>query len=95
VTGAGGMPWQLAELSWLYLLLLLILLIVTLIIAAQLLCQYFVPSSLVAALDHKRHLPPNTNTLPLNMVTIAQTEWKPDFSAIYENTPLLIIIIFC
>ena len=95
MTGAGGMPWQFAELSWLYLLLLLILLIVTLIIAAQLLCQYFVPSSLVAAFDHKRHLPPNTNTLPLNMVTIAQTEWKPDFSVIYENTPLLIIIIFC
>jgi hypothetical protein len=39
------------------------------------------PSSLVAALDHKLHLIPNTNTLPLNMVTIAlQTKWKPDFS---------------
>ena len=33
-----------------YLLLLLILLIVTLIVAAQLLWQYFMPSSLVAAL---------------------------------------------
>ena len=28
------------------------------------------------------------------MVTIAQTEWKPNFSVIYESTPLLIII-FC
>ena len=36
-------------------------------------------------LDHKRHLPPNTNTLTLI---------KHDFSVIYENTPLLIII-FC
>ena len=52
------------------------------------------PSSLVAALANKRHLPPNTNTLPLNMVTIAQTKWKPNFSVIYESTPLLIII-FC
>jgi hypothetical protein len=52
------------------------------------------PSSLVAALDNKRHLPPITNTLPLNMVTIAQTKWKPNFSVIYESTPLLIII-FC
>ena len=77
-----------------YLLLLLILLIVTLIVAAQLLWQYFMPSSLVAALANKRHLPPNTNTLPLNMVTIAQTKWKPNFSVIYESTPLLIII-FC
>ena len=28
------------------------------------------------------------------MVTIAQTKWKPNFSVIYESTPLLIII-FC
>ena len=37
------------------------------LVAAQLLWQYFVPSSLVAALDHKRHLAPNTNinSLPL------------------------------
>ena len=53
------------------------------------------PSSLVAALANKRHLPPNTNTLPLIMVTIArQTKWKPNFNVIYESTPLLIII-FC
>jgi hypothetical protein len=76
------MPWQNCHG---YLLLLLILLIVVLIIAAQLLWQYFVPSNLVAALDHKRHLPPNTNTLPLNMVTIAQTKWKPGFSVIYKK----------
>jgi hypothetical protein len=65
VTGAGGMPWQNCHG---YLFLLLILLIVALIVAAQLLWQYFLPSRLVAALDHKRHLPPNTNTLPLNVV---------------------------
>ena len=58
----GGMPWQNCHG---YLFLLLILLIVALIVAAQLLWQYFLPSRLVAALDHKRHLPPNTNTLPL------------------------------
>jgi hypothetical protein len=28
--------------------------------------QYFLPARLVAALDHKRHLPPNTNSLPLS-----------------------------
>jgi hypothetical protein len=60
------MPWQNCHC---YLLLLLILLIVALIVAAQLLWQYFVPSSLVAA---------------INMVTIAQTKWKPDFSVIYK-----------
>jgi hypothetical protein len=90
----GGMPWQNCHG---YLFLLLILLIVALIVATQLLWQYFVPTSLVAALDHKRHLPPKTKTLALNMVTrltIAQTKWKPDFSVIYKNTPLLIII-FC
>jgi hypothetical protein len=65
-----------AKLSWLS--PLLILLSITLIVAAQLLWQYFVPSSLAAALDHKRHLSPNTNPPPLNMVTIAQTKWKPD-----------------
>jgi hypothetical protein len=26
----------------------------------------------------------------LDMVTIAQTKWKPDFSVIHKNTPLLI-----
>jgi hypothetical protein len=62
VTGARGMPWQNCHG---YLFLLLILLIVALIVAAQLLWQYFLPSRLVAALDHKWHLPPNTNTLPL------------------------------
>ena len=83
VTGAGGTPWQNCHG---YLLLLLILLIVALIVATQLLWQYFVPTSLVAALDHncKWHLPPNTKTLPLNMVTIAQTKWKPNFSVIYK-----------
>jgi hypothetical protein len=57
--------------------LLLILLIVALIVAAQLLWQYFLPSRLVAALDHKRHLPPNTNTLPLknNMIALP---WEID-----------------
>ena len=60
------MPWQNVQNCHGFLLLLLILLIVTLV-AAQLLWQYFVPSSLVAALDHKWHLAPNTNinSLPL------------------------------
>ena len=60
------MPWQNVQNCHGYLLLLLILLIVTLV-AAQLLWQYFVPSNLVTALDHKRHLAPNTNinSLPL------------------------------
>ena len=30
----------------------------------------------------------------INMVTITQTKWKPDFSVLYKNTPLLIVI-FC
>ena len=54
---------------------------------------------LVAALDHKRHLTPYTNTLLLNMVTITQTKWKPDFSVIYKkyssfNYDFLLIYIF-
>jgi hypothetical protein len=51
--------WQNVQNCHGYLLLLLILLIVTLV-AAQLLWQYFVPSNLVTALDHKRHLQSST-----------------------------------
>jgi hypothetical protein len=77
VTGAGGMPWQNCHG---YLFLLLILLIVALIVAAQLLWQYFLPSRLVAALDHKRHLPPNTNTLPLKNLYIASLTYLREFT---------------
>jgi hypothetical protein len=86
VTGAGGMPWQNCHG---YLLLLLILLIVALIVAAQLLWQYFLPSRLVAALDHKRHLPPNTNTLPLTVVCKCIHIWaenRSNFRTQYKST---------